>query len=440
MPSHVNPASAREFAWWVVRKLRDAGHEALWAGGCVRDELLNVVPSDYDVATSAKPNEVRECFGHRRTLGIGAAFGVVQVRGRRDQGDVEVATFRSDAGYSDGRHPDQVSFSTAREDAKRRDFTMNGLFYDPLHDQVIDYVGGRDDLDAGIVRAIGDPYSRIAEDKLRMLRAVRFAVTFGFDIEPGTKAAVRSEAHGITMVSAERIATELRKMLVHPHRRRAAELLHDVRLLQVILPESGWLWAPRASVQTEARAGEELEPANWENTLGILEKLNQPTFRVALAGLLWAVNARARQADAVKSICERWKLTNHEKNGVIWMLERERMVRAAESVPWPRLQRVLVAPGIDELLCLAEAIAIQIDGSPRQIELCRRKLELPPGTLNPPPLITGNDLRRAGFQAGPLFRRILQHVRAAQLEGRIATPREALEMAAVVAKQGEEDQ
>ncbi|MFW6170087.1 MAG: CCA tRNA nucleotidyltransferase [Planctomycetota bacterium] len=434
MPSEVDPASARHFACWVVWKLREAGHEALWAGGCVRDELLKIVPSDYDVATSAKPNEVRECFGPRRTLGIGAAFGVIQVRGRPGEGNVEVATFRSDASYSDGRHPDHVCFSTPPEDAKRRDFTMNGLFYDPLRDQVIDYVGGRDDLEAGIVRAIGDPYTRIAEDKLRMLRAVRFAVTFGFDIEPGTEAAVRSEAAGITMVSAERIAMELRKMLVHPHRRRAVELLRNVQLLRVILPESELLWAPTASFQSATEA----EAASWVNTLGILDQLNQPTFRMALAGLLWGINARAVEADAVKSICERWKLSNHDKNGVIWMLDRQRLVRAAESVPWSRLQPVLVTPGIDELLGLAQAIAIEIDGSPRQIEFCRRKLQLPPSRLNPPPLITGNDLQRAGFPAGPLFRRILQHVRDAQLEGRIATSREALKMAHAVAREAEQ--
>ena len=211
MSNQVTPENARQFALWVVQKLRDAGHEALWAGGCVRDELLGQHPSDYDVATSATPQEVRLCFGYRRTLAIGAAFGVITVVGRREQGQIEVATFRCDAAYSDGRHPDHVSFSTAREDALRRDFTINGLFFDPIAQKIIDYVDGRQDLEAGIVRAIGDPYQRFAEDKLRMLRAVRFAATFGFAIEADTLAAVQREAGQIRVVSAERIAAELRE-------------------------------------------------------------------------------------------------------------------------------------------------------------------------------------------------------------------------------------
>jgi len=191
MADHVSANPAREFALWVVRRLRAAGHEALWAGGCVRDQILRIEPSDYDVATSATPDRVRDCFGRARTLAIGAAFGVITVRGRRGQGQIEVATFRSDAAYSDGRHPDHVTFSTARQDAQRRDFTMNGLFYDPVADRVIDYVGGLPDLQAGIVRAIGDPYERIAEDKLRMLRAVRFAMRLDFRIDPDTWSAIQ---------------------------------------------------------------------------------------------------------------------------------------------------------------------------------------------------------------------------------------------------------
>lgn len=431
MSSQVSPASARRFARWVVRKLRESGHEALWAGGCVRDQLLNLPPADYDVATSATPRQVRNCFGHRRTLAIGAAFGVIQVRGRRDEGDVEVATFRSEANYTDGRHPDHVRFSTAREDAQRRDFTMNGLFYDPLRDQIIDYVGGREDLEAGLVRAIGDPYQRIAEDKLRMLRAVRFAVTFGFHIDRHTEAAVRSEAERITVVSAERIATEIRKMLVHSHRRRAVELLRHVNLLPVLLPESHALW------DSEAAASSTENGPNWESTLGILGRLERPSFRVALAGLLWGINANLRDADVVKSICARWRLTNHEKNGVVWMLQRETLARNAQSVAWPVLQRVLIAAEIEELLQLAEAIAMEVDGSSRQIDFCRRKLQLPPDQLNPPPLITGNELRRAGFRSGPLYRQVLQQVRDAQLEGKIDTPEEALELAAAIAAKAE---
>src|SRR5690606_36280907 len=177
-----SPQASRQFALEVVRRLREAGHQAVWAGGCVRDWLLGLTPKDYDVATSARPDEVQQIFGKRRTLAIGASFGVIAVRGPREAGHVEVATFRSERGYSDGRRPDEVEFTTAELDAQRRDFTINGIFFDPLEDKVIDYVGGQRDLSAGIVRAIGDADERIGEDKLRMLRGVRFAAWFGFSL------------------------------------------------------------------------------------------------------------------------------------------------------------------------------------------------------------------------------------------------------------------
>ncbi len=423
MSNQVTPENARHFAHWVVRKLRDEGHEALWAGGCVRDQILDREPSDYDVATSAKPDEVRRCFGRNRTLAIGAAFGVITVQGRRDQGQIEIATFRCDAQYSDGRHPDHVCFSTAREDALRRDFTMNGLFYDPLERQVIDYVGGRDDLRAGIVRAIGDPYQRIAEDRLRMLRAVRFAITFGFEIDPDTLTAIGNEATHITIVSAERIATELRKMLLHPNRSHALEILRETRLLPAIMPESGVLWKPPDCTHPDA------DSATWENTLGLLARLAQPTFRVALAGLLWGMAQRAPEAKLADSVCARWKLSNHETKGAHWLLAHQRTLRRATTASWPTLQRLLVAPMIDELLVLTTAIAEQVDGNRQQIEYCHRKLALPKETLDPPPLITGDDLRAAGFRAGPIFRHILHDVRDAQLEARITTQEEAMQLA-----------
>jgi poly(A) polymerase len=424
MARHVTPENARQFALWVVQKLRDAGFEALWAGGCVRDELLGSHPSDYDVATSATPDEVRACFGRRRTLAIGAAFGVITVRGRRDQGQVEVATFRCDATYSDGRHPDQVTFSTAREDALRRDFTMNGLFYDPIAEEVIDYVDGRLDLQQGIVRSIGDPYQRIAEDKLRMLRAVRFATTFGFRINPDTLAAVQHEAPNIRVVSAERIAAELRKMFVHPRRATAMQLLQDSNLLAVILPESGILFS------TDATHEKPVPCEHWHDTVGILDRLPQPTFRVALAGMLWGIWQRvAEPNEVINQIGTRWKLSNYEQAGTVWMLAQEQKVRRASSLPWPGVQRILIDPAIDELMMLAEAVVAQLGENRGGIDLCRAKLQLPSGELDPPPLINGDDLREAGFEAGPLFRRILDGVRDAQLEGQIASREEALQLA-----------
>src|SRR6185369_6621765 len=188
----------------VVRCLRGAGHQSLWAGGCVRDQLMEQLPKDYDVATDAVPQQVREVFGKRRTLEIGAAFGVVTVLGPKGAGQIDVATFRRDASYSDGRHPDAVTFSDAEHDAQRRDFTINGLFFDPLAEQVIDYVGGQRDIEQRVIRAIGDPLARIAEDKLRMLRAVRFAARFDFAIDSDTLAAIRQQARELVIVSAER--------------------------------------------------------------------------------------------------------------------------------------------------------------------------------------------------------------------------------------------
>src|SRR5262245_8226634 len=220
----------REFAIDVVRRLRQSGYEALWAGGCVRDELLGVDPADYDVATSARPEEVERTFA--RSVGVGKSFGVIEVIGpRRHDGSfpkVQVATFRSDGAYVDGRRPESVVFSTAEEDAQRRDFTINGMFFDPLEDRVIDYVGGQADLRAGVLRAIGDPRARFREDKLRLLRAVRMAARFDFPIEPGTAAAVLEMAPEITVVSAERIAEELRKILVHRNRAWAVRQLDEL--------------------------------------------------------------------------------------------------------------------------------------------------------------------------------------------------------------------
>jgi len=238
---HVDPEKQREFAVEVVRQLREHGFEAYWAGGCVRDQLLGRAPYDYDVATSAHPEEIRRVFKHRKTLAVGAAFGVMTVLGTRGAGQIEVATFRQDVGYSDGRHPDRIAFSSPEQDAQRRDFTINGMFYDPLENRIIDFVGGEADLKNRIVRAIGDARQRIAEDKLRMLRAVRFASIFDFRLEANTRDAICDMAPQVTVVSAERIADEMRIVLVHPARIRAIELLKTSGLLQAILPDAAAL-------------------------------------------------------------------------------------------------------------------------------------------------------------------------------------------------------
>jgi tRNA nucleotidyltransferase/poly(A) polymerase len=398
----------RKFAVDVTRKLREAGYEALWAGGCVRDWLLGLQPKDYDVATSAKPAEIREIFGRRRTLAIGAAFGVITVLGPRGAGQIEVATFRQDTTYSDGRHPDAVIFSSAEEDARRRDFTINGLFFDPVEEQVIDYVGGQEDLRQGIVRAIGDATVRLAEDKLRMLRAVRFAAGFGFEIEAETRKAVVEMADQLTVVSAERIAMEMRQMVVGELRSRAVELLRDLGLLSVILPQSVRL--PPADHE------------DWRRITALLDALAEPDFPLALAALLSQL-CGSRQA---LEICRRWKLSNVEKDRTVWLVKHQASLDAADSDHWPDIQRLLVAEGGGDLVnLLAARVAVGL-AKQSSLEFCRQRLAWPADRLNPLPLITGDDLVRHGLPPGKRFKRLLAAARDAQLLGEIATREQAL--------------
>jgi tRNA nucleotidyltransferase/poly(A) polymerase len=412
------PAAAREFAIEVVRKLRGAGYQALWAGGCVRDQLLGRQPKDYDVATSARPEQVREVFGQRKTLAIGASFGVITVLGPRHVGQLDVATFRRDAAYSDGRHPDSVTFSDAEEDAKRRDFTINGLFFDPLAEHVIDYVGGQEDLRAGVIRAIGLARDRIAEDKLRMLRAVRFAATFGFAMEATTAAAIRAQASELVIVSAERIAAELRRMLTLERRSLALELLRSTELLEVILPEI------RNVDQTE-----------WERTLAIVNRLPSPTFPQSFAALLHSLSSfPAERLQLAEAIGKRLKFSSEESGHVLRLLREEPLLRTASKRTWPQLQRLIVADDAESVLQFATAVAHVLDGQAEELAACRRMRELPAKLLNPAPLISGNDLKRLGLTPGPHFREILDQVRDAQLNSVINTTDEALDLARMLAR------
>lgn len=421
----VDPVLARRFAVEVVRRLREYGHVALWAGGCVRDQLMGQMPKDYDVATDATPQRVQEIFGKRRTLFIGASFGVVTVVGRKGEGQIDVATFRCDTAYSDGRHPDAVVFADAEQDARRRDFTINGLFYDPLAQRVIDYVGGVADLKQRLIRAIGDPEARLSEDKLRMLRAVRFAARFDFAIEERTWTAIVRHAPELVIVSAERIAAELRLILTHDSRARGVELLAESGLLEVILPEAQfWQSEEPAGGSSSTASG----AASWRQTLEILSRLKHPTFAVALAVLLRPLHL-ARGDDLPRVVAQRWKLSSDEREGVEKLLREETTIRTAPQQPWPKLQRILTSPRCDELLTYCQAVAEVLDGSTVAIEFCRDKLALPREQLNPPPLISGDDLKRLGIPPGPIYRQVLDAVRDAQLEQRIHTRAQALEMA-----------
>jgi tRNA nucleotidyltransferase/poly(A) polymerase len=399
-----DPRKARDFAVATVDRLRQAGFTAYWAGGCVRDQLLGIEPKDYDVATDARPEEIREVFGRRRTLPVGAAFGVITVLGPREAGQIEVATFRSDATYSDGRHPDHVTFSSPKEDALRRDFTINGMFYDPLADEVIDYVGGQDDLRKGVIRAIGRADERLDEDKLRMLRAVRFAATFRFALVDDTRDAIRRRAGEVTVVSAERIAAEMERMLVDPNRAAAVRLLLDTNLAPHVLPEI----APSSPA---------IEP-----TLQALKRLQSPSFPLALATLL----CELADADAAARVAARWKLSNKHSDRLHWLVAHHGRLQQAPAMRWSRLQSLLVHEGGRELVAMETAFAEAAGAETAALDYCRQMLRRPAAELDPPPLLRGDDLLRHGVSPGPAYAQLLKRARAAQLDGEIHSTEEAL--------------
>ena len=408
-----NPEQSRQFSIDVVRRLRDAGHEALWAGGCVRDELLGRIPADYDVATSARPDEVRTVFGHRRTLAVGAAFGVITVLGPKGSGQVEVATFRTDAAYTDGRHPAGVTFSTAIEDAQRRDFTINGLFLDPLTGVVHDHVGGRADLAAGVVRAIGVPSLRFGEDHLRMLRAVRFAAAFDFALDGETRAAIEQMRHLVTTVSPERIAEELRAMVARRGRRRALELLADTGLAAEVLPEV----APGAAEAT-AKTN-----AAWTTAARIVDALDEPSLPSACAALFEAAGL-----EALRRASGRLRLSNREMKLAGWLMEGVTEFADGDVVkrPWSAAQPWLAH---DDAFLLADLLRARADcglGSAAAAAWVTTQLARPRAELDPPPLLTGADLLATGVKSGPELGTLLARIRRLQLDGEITTREEAL--------------
>jgi tRNA nucleotidyltransferase/poly(A) polymerase len=404
---------ARDFAEEVVRKLRDAGFTAYFAGGCVRDQLLGLAPKDYDVATNAVPDRIRDLFGRRRTIAVGAAFGVITVVGPPSVGHIEVATFRSDGKYSDGRHPDRVTFSSPEEDARRRDFTINGMFLDPLADRVIDFVGGQADLRDKTVRAIGDPGQRIAEDRLRMLRAVRFAATYGFRLDADTLAAIRREHAHMAEVSQERITAELERMLVHAGRVRSLQLLTESELLPQVLPEL-----------------EELphQPEAWTRLLNVVGALQDPGLAVVLAALLGEVGAHVA-GGGVELICRRLKVSNDARKAAVWMVRHEPQLRVAQHLRFSQLQPMLLHPQIEAVLELSTAVAQAKNQSTAGVAVCREKLQLPPAELDPRPLLNGADLAALGHCPGPAFAQTLQAIRNAQLDGCLDNREAALDMA-----------
>ncbi len=371
------------------------GHTALWAGGCVRDMLLGRKPTDYDVATDAEPDRVVSLFS--RTRCVGEQFGVVLVKqGRRW---TEVATFRTDLDYADGRHPTDVVFTTAEQDARRRDFTVNGMFHDPVADKTVDYVGGREDLERRVVRAIGDPVERFAEDSLRMLRAVRFAAKLDFTIHPATGAAIAEHAPDITRVSAERIREELEKMLTHRGRARAVADAATCGLMDHLWPDPQW--------STERTAA----------AVGMLERLPKRVgFPCALAALLGRY-----PAGEVDRICRDLTCSNDERVTTVWLVEHREALNEPDKVSLADLKLLMQCPAFGDLLHLFNA---RLAAEGRDLEpyetMRHRAAAIPADEIAPAPLVTGDDLIAMGYAPGPAFGRVLEAAYRKQLDGEIA--------------------
>jgi poly(A) polymerase len=458
-------SSTTGFSTTIVQTLRQRGYQAFLVGGCVRDLLLGREPKDYDVATNATPEQVMTIFPE--TYAVGAQFGVVLVPMPEPPagsnvasnvstesaagGDlacgfsthsraVEVATFRSDIGYSDGRHPDEVRFSQdPREDVARRDFTINGMLLDPVSGELLDFVGGRKDLEAKIVRAIGDPERRFGEDKLRMLRAVRFAARFEYAIEPGTFAAVQKLAGEISAVSRERVRDELTRMLTEGHACRAFLLLDESGLLREVLPEISAMKGVQQPPQFHP------EGDVFVHTLLLLDNLPQPcppalawgallhdvgkppTFRVAPDRIRFDghVEVGVKMAE---EICKRLRFSGDDVEQVLALVDHHMRFGQATLMSESTLKKFLRMPRFDQHLALHRADSLASHGKLSTYEFVKEKLAaIPPEKMRPVPLVSGDDLIAAGHVPGPKFREILEAVEDAQLEGRLGSKESALE-------------
>ncbi len=442
------PVSARQqAATRIVQRLRAAGHAAYFAGGCVRDLLLNREPSDFDVATSATPNKVLAMFP--RTFAVGAHFGVVLVSDPYESAEIltEVATFRSDSAYSDGRRPDSVHYTTsAEQDVLRRDFTINGMLLDPdrlMHSQeissaVLDFVDGISDLHAGVIRAIGDPTQRFAEDKLRMLRAVRFTARFGFVLEDTTLQAIRAAAREIAKVSQERVRDELNRMLTEGSAHRAFELLEDTGLLREVLPEVVRMrgveqplqYHPEGDVWTHTLLLLEQLPSGCSATLAwgaLLHDVGKPaTFRRAPDRIRFDghVDVGVRMAE---EICRRLRMSNSDTEQILALVANHMRFGDVEKMRTSTLKRFFRLRKFEEHLALHRMDCMAAHGDLSLYNFARQHFEaVEQEEIHPAPLITGDDLIALGYRPGPAFRSMLTMVEDAQLERSIHTREEAL--------------
>lgn len=416
------PRCARDDAAAVLARLRDAGHTAYFAGGCVRDLLLGYEPKDYDVATDATPKRVRELFSH--TQAVGAAFGVMLVHHAHSV--VEVVTFRSEGKYLDGRRPSEVSFSTPEADAQRRDFTINGLFLDPLdNDRIIDLVGGQADIAARRLRAIGNPAERFAEDHLRLLRAVRFASRFSLEIDPATADAMLASAHSLKAISPERIAEELRLMWTPLTRTTAWPLLWRFKLVDVIfrflpLPVDVE-FAPARSIFLTISPG---QPISFGLALAAAAIDAQLQSRASADFRYLLEHPQARHA--TQSLNKALRLSNEESDEMRQCLEGLDPLLQDEPPPVAKLKRFLARPTAWQSRAILDVFAALGHFAPRIAWLRSRFGELETTDYAPTPLLTGDDLTAAGLPPGPIFKKILEAVYDAQLEGRITSRAEAL--------------
>ncbi len=423
----------------ICATLRGGGYQALLVGGCVRDLLLGREPADYDVTTDATPEQAMALFPE--SIAVGVQFGVILIP--RDGLKVEVATFRSDVGYSDGRHPDSVVYSkTPQEDVQRRDFTINGLLMRHDTGEVLDFVGGQPDLEAKVIRAIGEPGRRFAEDKLRMMRAVRFAARFGFEIEAATFRAIRQHVAEIHQVSSERLREELTKLLTEGAARRAFELLDETWLLQQVLLEIGAMKGVEQPPQYHP------EGDVWIHTLMMLEGLPKDVSPALAWGVLLhdvgkppTFQSAAETGDRIRfnnhvgvgvrmaeSICKRLRFSNEDTEQILALVDNHMKFAAVEEMRTSTLKKFVRLPHFDEHLALHRLDCLSSHRHLESYEFVTRFLAVtPPEQVRPERLLTGDDLREMGFRPGPLFSQILQALEDGQLEGQIRTREEAEE-------------
>jgi poly(A) polymerase len=420
----------------IAGRLRAAGHTAYFAGGCVRDLLSGKAPKDIDIATDARPDVVQKLFA--RTYAVGAHFGVIVVLENGFQ--FEVATFRSDGAYIDGRHPVEVHFATAEEDAARRDFTINGMFFDPEKEEVIDFVGGRADLERRLLRAIGDPAQRFAEDRLRMLRAVRFATVLGFEIDPATWEAVVASAPSILQISAERIREELVKIFLSPNRARGWDLLDASGLMGAVLPEIEKMkgceqppqFHPEGDVFKHTRIMLEMLPAEASLALVfsvLFHDVAKPATAIVDEEGRIRFNGHDRVgAEMTEAIMERLRFSRAEIDATVEAVRQHMVFKDVPNMRVAKLKRFMARPTFEDEL---ELHRVDCASSHAMLDnykfLLQKKEEFASEPIIPPPLVRGDDLIALGLKPGPSFGEILEAVETRQLEGALKDREEALE-------------